>query len=78
MDLNLDLSNPQKIINTVSENKRKNSKVSKTNKKNNKIIKEDNGEEWKDDLLDIINNSSPESFERLSKRILRESGLCRR
>ena len=70
----LDISNPQKIIDTVSENKRKNSKVSKTNKKNNKIIKEDNGEEWKDDLLDIINNSSPESFERLSKRILRESG----
>ena len=76
--LKLDISNPQKIIEIVSENKRKTATTSKTdNKKINKneeIIEEVSGEEWKDDLLNVINNSSPESFERLSKRILRESG----
>jgi hypothetical protein len=71
-ELKLDITNSQKIIGTVSENKRKITKVSKTNNKKtykeDEVIEEDSGEECKEDLLDIINKSSPKSFERLSKK----------
>lgn len=59
-------------------------KDDKSNKKdpNNKTISEDDiscevesSEAWKDNLLKVLYNISPSAFERLSQRILRESGF---
>lgn len=42
----------------------------------NEITKEvDNLEGWKEQLLDVLYNITPAAFERLSQRLLRESGL---
>jgi restriction system protein len=35
----------------------------------------ENGEEWKDKLLNLLYNISPSAFERLTQRLLRESGF---
>lgn len=59
-------------------------KEDKSTKKDpdNKTISEDDiasevesSEEWKDKLLQVLYNISPSAFERLSQRILRESGF---
>lgn len=75
--LRLDISDPQRIIDIANENKKKDLKVWET--KNDKIEKEEENinnetDDWKSELLNIINTSSPKSFENLSQRILRESG----
>lgn len=77
--LKLDISDPKKIIELALENKQKDAKIwQKNSKKENSNDKEetieDDGEDWKNELLEIINNCSPKSFENLSQRILRESG----
>ena len=77
--LKLDISDPKKIIELALENKQKDAKVwQKNSKKENVNDKdetiEDDSEDWKNELLEIINNCSPKSFENLSQRILRESG----
>lgn len=40
-------------------------------------IEEESIRDWKDSLLDIIQNISPDAFERLAQRILRESGFIK-
>ena len=79
--LKLDISEPEKIIELANENKKKQEKQWRNGKQDTKSIKEvgdvsaeEDTEEWKNQLLDVINNISPKSFEHLSKRILRESG----
>ena len=49
-------------------------KKSKNEDVNNEETIEDDSEDWKNELLGIINNCSPKSFENLSQRMLRESG----
>ena len=75
--LKLNISDPQRIIDIANENKKKDLKVHEP--KNAKIeIEEENikdeTDDWKSELLNIINESSPKSFEKLSQRVLRESG----
>mgnify|MGYP001283371112 CR=1 FL=1 len=76
--LKLDISDPKKIIEFVLENKKKDLKIWQKNSKkedvNNEETIEDDSEDWKNELLEIINTSSPKSFENLSQRVLRESG----
>lgn len=77
--LKLDISDPKKIIDLALENKKKDLKNYKSNGENNIItddqdISEDDSEDWKNELLNIINSSSPKSFENLCQRLLRESG----
>jgi restriction system protein len=76
--LKLDISDPKKIIELALENKKKDLKVWQKNSKkediNNEETIEDDSEDWKNELLEIINTSSPKSFENLSQRVLRESG----
>ena len=73
--LKLDISNPQSIIDLATENKKKNLKDWQSNKDlNNEDHAEEDTEDWKSQLLDIINISSPKSFENLCQRLLRESG----
>jgi restriction system protein len=38
---------------------------------------ESEADDWKDELLDVLRKMSPDSFERLSKRLLRESGFVK-
>ena len=75
--LKLDVSNPQKIIDTVNENKKRELKINISKNKNFENSEDeidDNEEDWKSELLNIINNCSPKAFENLCQRILRESG----
>ena len=73
--LKLDISNSQSIIDLAQENKKKDKKnwqSSKDDKENDQA--EEDTEDWKTELLHIINGSSPKSFENLCQRLLRESG----
>tara|TARA_Y100001958_G_C21101671_1_gene451435 strand:- start:62 stop:910 length:849 start_codon:yes stop_codon:yes gene_type:complete len=73
--LKLDISNSQSIIDLAQENKKKDKKnwqSSKDDKENDQA--EEDTEDWKTELLNIINSSSPKSFENLCQRLLRESG----
>lgn len=73
--LKLDISNSQSIIDLAQENKKKDKKnwqSSKDDKENDQA--EEDTEDWKTELLNIINGSSPKSFENLCQRLLRESG----
>lgn len=69
------------IVKSVREQNRNNqSKAQKTNNYNkaveNEIVEEvNNSDEWKEKLLNILYNISPAAFERLSQRLLRESGF---
>lgn len=69
------------IVKSVREQNRNNqSKAQKTNNYNkaveNEIVEEvNNSEEWKEKLLNTLYNISPAAFERLSQRLLRESGF---
>lgn len=55
----------------------KNKKPKTTNEQIEEDVTEevDNTEEWKEKLLKILYNISPSAFERLSQRLLRESGF---
>jgi restriction system protein len=69
---------PTEIVKSVIESSRKNSVTpeAKQVEIENELIKEvDSVEHWKDQLLDILYNISPSAFERLSQRLLRESGF---
>lgn len=69
------------IVKSVREQNRNNqSKAQKTNNYDkaveNEIVEEvNNSEEWKEKLLNTLYNISPAAFERLSQRLLRESGF---
>lgn len=70
---------PNKIVKTVRDQKKLISLKSDTSNDKqieNEIIQEiDNSESWKEQLLNILYTISPAAFERLSQRILRESGF---
>ena len=72
----IDITNPQALIELVNKNKRDEKKGEKQIKNNNTEDEsdDDDAEEWKSDLLNIINESSPKAFEILCQRLLRESG----
>lgn len=76
--LALDLSDPQGLIELVNKNKKEDLKdwnKDKNDNSNEEIADEDeDAEEWKSNLLKIINDASPLSFEKLCQRLLRESG----
>ena len=63
----------EKIVKSYRDNHRP--AKQKQNKK--EIISEDleNGEEWKDRLLNLLYSITPAAFERLAQRVLRESGF---
>lgn len=68
------------IVKYVREQDKNNKQNKKTNKSSEELIQEtknevDYSEEWKEQLLNILYNISPASFERLAQRILRESGF---
>lgn len=76
--IRIDITDPQKVIDLALENKKKDKNIK--NKEDEKSIDkvdsltEEDGEDWKTELLNIINSCSPKSFENLCQRILRESG----
>lgn len=79
---NVDISslNYTEIVKTVREQEKLNKKEAKNTKKENEIEEEiteevENSEEWKEELLNLLYNITPAAFERLSQRILRESGF---
>tara|TARA_Y100000816_G_C25979725_1_gene511486 strand:+ start:58 stop:903 length:846 start_codon:yes stop_codon:yes gene_type:complete len=72
--LKLDISNAQSVIDLAQENKKKDKKNWQENKGEKSEDEEEASEDWKTEVLNIINNSSPKSFENLCQRLLRESG----
>lgn len=76
--------NDKKNIETVDKEEVKSfvKKLDKKDKSSKNIELDDNDidapeevQNWKDKLLDLILNMSPDAFERLTKRLLRESGF---
>ncbi|MDQ8015105.1 MAG: restriction endonuclease [Flavobacterium nitrogenifigens] len=73
--------NHTEIVKTVRDLEKPTlSKPKKEKKTINEIEEEvndevDNTEEWKDKLLNVLYNITPAAFERLSQRLLRESGF---
>jgi len=68
---------PDEIVEFVRD-KLKSKTLKKSNKKvEEKIVEEDNEDfdDWRDNLLSILQNISPGAFERLVQRVLRESGF---
>ena len=79
-DITINELDPIEIVKAVREQSKL--KPSKTKEKStaqqieNEITKEvDNLEGWKEQLLDVLYNITPAAFERLSQRLLRESGF---
>jgi restriction system protein len=82
LKIDIDSLSPEQISKTVRENE-----VTKTNEPNSKKelhievneIKEveevDEAEDWKQQLLNLLYNIHPSAFERLSQRLLRETGF---
>lgn len=76
------LTNADIKINEVDKDKivksyRDNYRPAKHKQIESEVISEDleNGEEWKDRLLNILYSITPAAFERLAQRLLRESGF---
>jgi len=69
------------IVRTVRGQHKPNSKKSKTSLLSVEDIEKEvteevnNSEEWKEKLLNVLYNIKPDAFERLSQRLLRESGF---
>ena len=63
----------EKIVKSYRDNHR----PAKQKQSKKEIISEDleNGEEWKDRLLNLLYSITPAAFERLAQRVLRESGF---
>jgi restriction system protein len=77
-DITINELDPIEIVKTVREqSKLAPSKTTSTEQQiDNEIKKEvDNLEGWKEQLLDVLYNIAPAAFERLSQRLLRESGF---
>ena len=64
---------PKEVVKTVRENDKKNKKE-KTAGEDDNLINED-VLDWKDNVINILKDITPDAFERLSKRLLRESGF---
>jgi len=79
-DITINELDPIEIVKTVREQSKLAPSKSKTTSTEqqieNEITKEvDNLEGWKEQLLDVLYNITPAAFERLSQRLLRESGF---
>ena len=60
-------------IRIVKDNNKKTESI--TNEDTEDELSENNAIDWKDSLLNTLKDMQPDSFERLSKRLLRESGF---
>lgn len=72
--------NPELIVKTVRENERKKKLEQGSPKTDTSDITEvedaiENEEEWREALLNVLYDITPAAFERLTQRILRESGF---
>lgn len=76
---NIDISSldPNHIKRVVREQRTVTENVSNNNLQGEEELQEETEttEEWKDKLLNVLYNITPDAFERLSQRILRESGF---
>ena len=64
---------PKEVIKTVRENDKK--EKEKKNIDTEEELTSDDLIDWKDNLINILKKIKPDAFERLSKRLLRESGF---
>jgi len=64
---------PKEVIKTVRENDKK--EKDKKTKDTEEGLTSDDLIDWKDNLINILKGIKPDAFERLSKRLLRESGF---
>lgn len=75
--INPDKIDPSEIVKTVKEQTKKNAPKEINN--NLKLFdtndQSENSEQWKENLLNILFTIPPSAFERLSQRLLRESGF---
>lgn len=78
-DIDINTINPIVIVNTVKKQSQlptSETETASVEQFKNEISAEIDGyENWKEQLLDILYNLSPAGFERLSQRLLRESGF---
>lgn len=79
-DINIDHLDNNEIVRVVREQSALN-KLDKNNSVSEQKVKEEvedeveNTEEWRSELLNVLYQITPSAFERLSQRILRESGF---
>jgi restriction system protein len=76
-DINPDAFRPHEIVKTVKAESNDTEKNSVQRDNSLEIVVEDEPDklDWKEKLLKILQNIDPAAFERLSQRILRESGF---
>jgi restriction system protein len=78
-DIDINEIDPIAIVNTVkkqSKSATSETEITSVEQIENEITAEiDSSENWKEKLLDVLYNITPAAFERLSQRLLRESGF---
>ena len=71
----LEIARTVREQNKLSEPKIKTTEISIEQEEQEVVEEVDSTEEWKEKLLNILYNITPSAFERLSQRLLRESGF---
>ena len=72
----LDLNEIKRTVRDQVRPKRKTEEIVSSNQFENELESEiDTSEDWKDQLLNILYKITPQAFERLAQRLLRESGF---
>lgn len=75
-DINPDSISTDKIVKTVKDKDRQQRQQKKTETNGQEAIKfEEQEDDWKHQLLSVLFHITPDAFERLAQRILRESGF---
>ena len=76
-DIDINKFDREKVVKTVREQCRVSKTPDKKNEESNQGLNDniDNLNDWKEKLLNTILNISPDAFERLTQRLLRESGF---
>lgn len=74
-DINVDNLEYTEIVRTVREQNKQASKLTAEEVEKGVIEEINTTEEWKEKILNILYNVTPAAFERLSQRLLRESGF---
>lgn len=74
-DINVDNLEYTEIVRTVREQNKQASKLTAEEVEKGVVEEINTTEEWKEELLNILYNITPAAFERLSQRLLRESGF---
>jgi restriction system protein len=72
-DINIDTISPAEIVKTVKDKDRQEREQEVVEPEIDEV--EENTEDWKSKLINVILNLSPQAFERLTQRLLRESGF---